>query len=188
MHHAKYTDKADVILFETKELLTVSLSKKCKISAINLSSFLQRALTEGFVISEFACQMSGLCLPRHAIQDGRYDCNRSNVIDLSDELFKYEKCSYNEFRCHNSSRCIPTEWVFDNKQDCKDGSDEKNPLYNCSQVEYQCPNGRCILRNRVKDGHKDCISGADESNASLLCMSNEHRCADSAIYTISSSM
>uniref|UniRef100_A0ABD2XEM3 Sushi domain-containing protein n=1 Tax=Trichogramma kaykai TaxID=54128 RepID=A0ABD2XEM3_9HYME len=74
--------------------------------------------------SEFLC-LSGECIDRNRICDGRGDC-----LDASDEAASIcgaplaVKCQANQFQCATGGQCVHLGYKCDGTRHCNDGSDE----------------------------------------------------------------
>ncbi|XP_053571495.1 SCO-spondin-like [Bombina bombina] len=122
---------------------------------------------------EFACLLSGRCVPSAWVCDNEDDCG-----DGSDEICALT-CAPHEHRCANG-QCVPLTHRCDSQADCVDHSDEWGcPAPACSGTEFRCSNGRCIPLTHVCDGDLDCgfADDSDETGCSSGCSSSHFRCS-----------
>ena len=86
----------------------------------------------------------------------------------------------NEFLCTFGKRCILRYRVNDGFSDCPFNTDERQPNFSCSSLEFSCTGefNRCIPRLWVRNGIRNCEDGSDEVAILAVCLDTEFKCKD----------
>jgi len=112
---------------------------------------------------EFACKLSGECIPVDQKCDGVQHCSHGE-----DELNCPKVChDETEFKCIGDGSCIDKIFYCDGFQDCHDGSDEyyctNIRTHTCNPGHFMCKDSKFCWPEEFRcDGHVDCEGGEDE--------------------------
>ncbi|PAA71036.1 hypothetical protein BOX15_Mlig029570g1, partial [Macrostomum lignano] len=132
----------------------------------------------------YLCPVSGECIHRRQLCDGRIDCGFNDKSDESD----CKECDQGaEFRCGSTidkpGPCVPLRKRCDGHDDCGDGSDEYNCKCICTDDDmFLCDTCKCISSVKFCDKVRDCEDGTDELCANVTTPAPQNATTTPRVY------